>query len=121
MSLYLENVGLIMLGGVFVCAGIEHFLRFRQIAAQLPFPYPRLMLAAGSALEIVAGLCLAVGVGRPYAALALIAFTIAASLMMLNFWSYSGPERQSIRSAFTINIAVVGGLLLAAAAPGQWT
>ena len=44
----------------------------------------------------------------------LIAFTIAASLMMLDFWRYSGVERLTLRSAFIANIAIIGGLLLAA-------
>lgn len=62
----------------------------------------------------MAGLCLVAGFARPYAALALIAFTAAASLLALNFWAYSGPERQAMRSGFIINIAVIGGLALAA-------
>ena len=57
------------------------------------FPAPAFLLAAGSVVELVGGLCLILGVGRPYAAAALIAFTIAASLMMLDFWRYSGVER----------------------------
>ncbi|WP_246675456.1 DoxX family protein [Mesorhizobium sp. B2-3-4] len=110
-------LGFVLLGGVFVWAGAGHFLKFRTIAAQLAerhFPFPAVLLAAGSSVEIIAGLCLATGMGRPYASLALVVFTIAASVMMLDFWRYSGPERQGLRSAFTINIAVIGGLLLAA-------
>ena len=34
--------------------------------------------------------------------------------MMLDFWRYSGVERLTLRSAFTANIAIIGGLLLAA-------
>lgn len=45
--------------------------------------------------------------------MALIIFTLAASVLALDFWRYSGAERQSIRNAFTINIVVVGGLILA--------
>lgn len=115
---YLQQVGLILLGGVFVWAGAEHFLRFGAVSAMLEergFVAPRLMLAAGSAIEIVAGFCLAADVFRPYAAFALIAFTIAANVTMLNFWRFSGVERQGLRSAFTINIAVLGGLVIAAA------
>jgi uncharacterized membrane protein YphA (DoxX/SURF4 family) len=43
-----------------------------------------LLLAAGSVLEIGAGLCLALGIGVPYAAAALAVFTIAATLMLLD-------------------------------------
>ena len=118
----MHEVGMALLGGVFVWAGVEHFLKFPTVVAQLTerqFPAPRFLLAAGSIVEIVAGLGLATGVARPYAAVTLIAFTIAASVMALNFWRYSGPERQGLRSAFTINIAVVGGLIVAATSGPQ--
>ncbi|MCA0028556.1 MULTISPECIES: DoxX family protein [unclassified Mesorhizobium] len=69
----------------------------------------------GSALlELVAGFCLAIGAAVPYAAGALILFTVAANLLVLPFWRHHGPQRQALRSAFLVNIAVIGGLLLAA-------
>src|SRR5919197_1883786 len=113
----LHDLGYVLIGGVFVWAGAEHFLNFRTVAAQLKergFPAPVPLLGAGSVLEIAAGLCLAIDLARAYAAVALIAFTVAASLLALNFWRYSGAERQMLRSAFIIDIAVAGGLLLVA-------
>ena len=115
----LHDIGCILLGGVFVWAGIDHFLRFKEVVQQLGergFPAPAPLLAAGSAVEAIAGLCLALGIERPFAAAALIAFTIAASVLALNFWRYSGPEREGMRSAFIINIAVIGGLIVAGTA-----
>lgn len=114
-----ESLGFILLGGVFVWAGAEHFLNFRSVSGYLTakgVPAAALLLGAGSILEIVAGFCLATGVMRTYAAMALILFTIAATLMALDFWRYSGAERQGLRSAFIINFAVIGGLILAATA-----
>lgn len=119
MLVMIQSAGMVLLGGVFVWAGIEHFLKFNEFVTQLAarkFPAPALLLAAGSAVEIVAGLCLATGFARPYAALVLVLFTIAASVLVLNFWRYAGHERQALRSAFTINVAVVGGLLISATA-----
>nr|WP_245432801.1 DoxX family protein [Mesorhizobium loti] len=116
MNPFIQHIGLILLGGVFVWAGLEHFLRFRTITGQLGeqgFPAPVPLLAAGSLLEIAAGLCVVLGFHRPYAAAALVVFTIAASALALNFWRYSGPQRRGLRSAFIINIAVIGGLFLA--------
>ena len=118
MNPSLQLLGFILLGGVFVWAGLEHFLRFSAIIGQLGehgFPAPVPLLAAGSLLEVTAGLCVVLGFHRSYAAATLIVFTIAASGLALNFWRYSGPQRQGLRSAFIINFAVVGGLLLAMA------
>jgi putative oxidoreductase len=114
-----RQLGFLLLGGLFVWGGAMHFATFKDVAAMIAergFPAPAFLLTAGSIVEIVGGLCLILGIGRPYAAAALIVFTIAASLMMLDFWRYSGVERQSLRSGFMTNIAIIGGLLLAATA-----
>ena len=111
-----QALGALLIGGVFVFAGIEHFLKFaamRDDLATQKFPAPAVMLAAGSAVEVVAGFLLAVGMARPFAAGALIVFTLATNLMLLRFWACEEPERQVLRNAFLINIAVIGGLLLA--------
>ena len=55
MSPFIQQLGFILFGGVFVWAGLEHFLRFRAIARQLGeqgFPAPAPLLAAGSLLEV---------------------------------------------------------------------
>ncbi|TPI12042.1 DoxX family protein [Mesorhizobium sp. B4-1-3] len=111
-----QALGALLIGGVFVFAGIEHFVKFaamRDYLAARKFPAPALMLAAGSAVEVVAGFLLAVGVAKPFAAGALILFTLATNLMLLRFWASEEPERQVLRNAFLINVAVIGGLLLA--------
>ena len=112
----IEALGALLVGGVFVFAGIEHFLKFgamRDYLAVQRFPAPALMLAAGSTVEVVAGVLLAVGIARPFAAGALAAFTLATNVMLLRFWAVEEPERQVLRNAFLINIGVIGGLLLA--------
>ncbi|MBZ9761153.1 DoxX family protein [Mesorhizobium sp. CA8] len=111
----IQALGALLIGGVFVFAGIEHFLEFgamRGYLAAQKFPAPALMLAAGSAVEIIVGFLLAIGMARPFAAGALILFTLATNLMLLRFWASEEPERQVLRNAFLINIAVIGGLLL---------
>ena len=112
----LEVVGAVLIGGVFIWAGIEHFAKFDTTTRLLTHrvPAPALVLSIGSVVEIAAGICLAAGLARTQAALVLIAFTIAASVLLLDFWNRSSPEREALRSAFLINMAVVGGLLLAA-------
>lgn len=117
MSVLLHHVGLALVGAVFVWAGIDHFLRFREVAAtmaELRFPVPRLSLAAGSALEIGAGALLASGTAVPYAAAALAVFTVAATVTMLDFWRRKGEVRKAMRNGFAVNVAVLGGLIVAA-------
>lgn len=112
-----STFGTLLVSGLFAWSGVEHFLHFRPLAQLLSarLPAPGLFLAAASVLEIVAGSSLAAGVARPYAAGCLVVFTIAASCLLLDFWHYTGEQRQSLRSGFLANVAVIGGLLLAGA------
>jgi putative oxidoreductase len=110
------GIGHLLLGGLFVWAGIDHFLRFREVEAMLVgrgWPRAGALLAAASAFQILAGLGLAVGVLRPWAALGLAAFTVAASLLLLDFWRFQGEQRGAMRSGFAVNVGLVGGLILA--------
>jgi len=111
-------LGRFLLGGLFVVAGIRHFFIFgavqRAIAAR-GVPFARLVLVAGTAFELLAGTLVVVGVAVGYAALGLALFTIAASLMLLNFWGMEDSARESALNAWQSNLAIVGGLLVAGA------
>ena len=112
-----QALGALLIGGVFVWAGVEHFVKFKAMTAYLAarqFPAPAFLLAAGSALEIAAGSLLALGIAVAVAAGVLVVFTTAVNTLLLRFWACEGLERQTSRSAFLVNFAVIGGLLLAA-------
>ncbi len=110
-------VGCLLMGGIFVQAGIDHFRRFDAVSAMLRsrnWPFPGPVLALASAFQIAAGLGLALGVQRPLAALGLAVFTVVASVTLVDFWRHTGPERESQRAIFLVNCGLTGGLLLAA-------
>jgi len=44
-----------------------------------------------------------------------VAFTIAASFLFLNYWDMQGAERENAKSFLLSNMAILGGLLIAAA------
>ena len=115
---WLLVLGRALLGGLFVYGGATHFFALDQITAVIAergVPMPRLVLIAGSLFQIAGGLLLMLGVAVPLAAAGLVLFTAAASFMMLDFWNKDGEQRLGLRSAFLANIAIVGGLLVAAA------
>ena len=78
-------------------------------------PAPRFCLIAGSVFQIVAGTLLIFGLFVQFAALGLVVFTLVASVLMVNFWSKTGEARGALRNIFISNLAIVGGLLIAAA------
>jgi len=111
-------LGRLLLGGLFVVAGIRHFFIFgavQQAIAARGVPFARLVLVAGSAFEVLAGTSLIAGVAVAYAALGLALFTVAASVMLLNFWGMEGSAREAAINAWQSNLAIVGGLLVAGA------
>lgn len=114
----IAGLGYLMMGGLFVFGGVDHALRFGAVRAMLAgrgWPVPGVLLAAASAFEFVAGLGLALGIARGPAAFGLAAFTVVATVTLLDFWRFKGPEREGMRSGFLVNVGLVGGLLLASA------
>ena len=111
-------VGRFLLGGIFVFGGTRHLFILPPIAqamAQRGVPAPRLVLLSGTVFQIAAGLLLMLGIVVPIAALGLVVFTIAASVMLLNFWSMEGPAREGALNGWVSNLGVVGGLVTVAA------
>lgn len=110
--------GRILLGGMFVVAGLRHLMIVPVLTMAVEargVPFPRAVLLAGTGFQIAAGVALVLGFLVTWAALGLVLFTIAASLMLVNFWDKEGEERIALVNAFQTNIGLIGGLLLAAA------
>jgi putative oxidoreductase len=110
--------GRALLGAIFVIAGIRHGFSFAplvQAIALRGLPAPGVVLVSGMVLQIVAGAALVLGLHPMWAAAALIVFTLAASLIFLNFWSMTGLERNNAINAWSANIGLIGGLLMVAA------
>jgi putative oxidoreductase len=112
-------LGRVLLGGLFLFAGIRHFFLLEPLTGLLAsrgVPAPRLALIAGSVWEGVFGALLILGIAVPLAAFALVGFTIVATALCLNFWTMEGQQREVALNGALTNIGVVGGLLIAAAA-----
>jgi putative oxidoreductase len=74
------------------------------------------VLYAGSVFQIATGALLMLGLFVTWAAIGLIVFTLAASIILLNFWDMEkGQARTSTINVWLSNIAIIGGLLIAAA------
>ena len=110
-------VGRLLLGGLYVFAGVRHFFLIpplTQAIAARGVPFPRFVLLAGSAFQFVCGLLLIGGPWVPAAAFGLIVFTLIASVMLLNFWDMQGEARHNTINVWLQNLAIIGGLLIAA-------
>ena len=118
LAIGLIVIGRILLGSIFVVAGLRHLLILPVMTAALEqrgVAAPRAMLLAGTGFQIVAGGALALGLFVTLASLGLILFTVVASFLLVNFWDKQGEERVALANAFQTNIGLIGGLLLTAA------
>ncbi|MEQ1944680.1 DoxX family protein [Mesorhizobium sp. VNQ89] len=115
---HLYLFGRLLLGGLFVVGGIEHFFIqpvLTGIMAGRGVPAARSVLILGSIWQVIFGLLFIFGIVPALSALALAVFTALASLIFLDFWNKQQPERSALRNALLCNIAIIGALFMAAA------
>src|SRR5690349_15022785 len=118
MAVVAVALGRVLLGGLFVIGGVPHFFvldRLTQVLKARGLPAPRLCLIVASLFQILAGALLMAGQFVPFAALGLVLFTLVSSVLLVNFWALEGEAREKMRNVFMSNLAIIGGLLIAAA------
>ena len=103
------------------CGIIDQSLPARELAERgIPASLVPVIMLSGRALELIAGVTLALGVMPRLSAIALFVFLVPATLVSHSFWLAAGtPAFQGQLINFCKNIAILGGLLFIAAAPGQ--
>jgi putative oxidoreductase len=110
--------GRLLLGLPFVYAGISHFTVLGPGTAAVAargVPYPRAVFIGGSVFEAFFGALLVVGLWPVVASLALFVFTVAASILLLDFWNLRDEARVRTSNHLSSNVGVLGGLLISAA------
>jgi putative oxidoreductase len=118
-------VARVLLALMFLLAGIGKFAGLEGTAGYIAskgLPAPQLLAIATAALEVVAAVLLIVGWQARWAALALAAFTLVASVLFHNYWAMPAEQQMMQQLMFMKNIAVVGGLLaIFAFGAGAWS
>ena len=121
----LALAGRLLMAWIFLPAGIGKVTGFSGTVgyiASVGLPMPQAGAAVALVVEIVGGLALIAGFGTRIAALALAAFTLAASFFFHAYWAVPADQQMMQQLLFDKNIAIVGGLLvLAAFGAGAWS
>ncbi|MDQ0135630.1 putative oxidoreductase [Neorhizobium galegae] len=115
---FLMIFGRMLIGGIFVVAGVRHLFILPTVTAPMAargIPRPGQVLITGSIFEAFAGLMVIFGFYAGWVALGLVAFTLIASWIILDFWNKDGFAREGAINGWIANIGVVGGLLIVAA------
>jgi putative oxidoreductase len=116
----LQAAGQLLLAFAFLATGVRNAgWKFRSHAERMAaygVPHPRLVLAAGFALQFTGAILLALDFSRTLGAGLLIAFTVLASAIFHRWWLVADPLLSHLHlSNLLVNCGVVGGLLLVAA------
>ena len=118
----LALAGRILLALMFVLAGFGKIAGFAATVGYMQskgMPAAEVLAPLTILLEIGGGLALVFGFYTRWAALALAAFTLLASLIFHNFWAVPEPEQMVQQINFMKNLSIAGGMLvLAAFGPG---
>jgi len=116
-------IGRILLVVVFAVAGfgkIPGYDGTAQFMAMNGIPLVSVALPLTIAVEIGAAILIVIGYQTRWAALALAAFTLAASLIFHPFWAVPAEQAQLQSILFFKNLGLIGGLLLLASwGPGR--
>jgi putative oxidoreductase len=117
---FLLLVGRVLIGWIFVQSG------WRKLMDMNVFIYegPNSLVARGvpgagfwgwigAPLEFIGGLAILFGFASRYAALAILIFTIAATLIAHRYWEFTVPaQRQAQHTQFFKNLSMMGGLIV---------
>ncbi|HZD26921.1 MAG TPA: DoxX family protein [Alphaproteobacteria bacterium] len=112
---YLAPLGRLLLGVIFLLAGLEKIGNLEgtaQYMASAGFPLVPLFLIGAVIVEVIGSLALIVGYQTRWAALALALFSIAAALIFHHFWDLEGGQRAMQQINFMKNLAIAGGMLM---------
>lgn len=117
-------IGRLLLAFLFVYSGFGKIGGFEGTAASIAakhVPMPEIATTIAIVIEFIGGLMIVVGWRARWAAFAVAAFTLVATILYHNFWAMADAAIAGTNKImFMKNIAVIGGLLLVYAfGPGR--
>jgi len=112
-------IGRVLLALIFLLSGLSKFGGLEGTAGYIAskgLPFAQLLALATAVIEVGAAALLIVGWQARWAALALAAFTLLASVLFHNYWAMPAEQQMMQQLMFMKNLAVIGGLLAVVAA-----
>ncbi|MBV1906161.1 MAG: DoxX family protein [Pseudomonadales bacterium] len=115
MNRFIPLIGRTLIAFIFIMSGVNKIGGWEQTAGYMAskgMPAAFIFLAGAVIFEILGGLSVLLGYKAKLGALALILFTVPASIIFHNFWAFEGMQQQTQMIMFMKNLAIIGGLLL---------
>ena len=117
----LQAAGQLLLAFAFLASGVRNvgwmFAQHEQRMVALGVPWARAVLIVGFVLQFTGAALLALDYQRALGAWLLVLFTVAASAIFHRWWRVGDPLLRHLHIGnLLVNLGVIGGLLLVAAA-----
>ncbi len=120
---FLFLLGRLIFGGFFLYNGITLLARLSDMSLaiqQKGLPLPMAFAVISGLLILIGGLGIIIGKFPKIALFFILLFLVPVTLIMHNFWSYSGAERMMQLGYFLSNLSLIGASLLAFGIPSPW-
>lgn len=110
-------LGRFLMSVIFILSGVlklTHFAASASMMAGNGIPLAKLALVISLVIEIGGGVALLTGFRVRQIAPIMALWLVPVTLVFHNFWAYQGAEQQNQTVHFLKNVAIMGGLLVAA-------
>jgi putative oxidoreductase len=110
-------VGRVLLSMIFILSGAGKLMQFAGTANMMAgkgIPLAKLALIISLLIEVGGGLALLTGFKVRVVAPIMALWLVPVTLVFHNFWAYQGQEAMNQQINFLKNLAIMGGLLVAA-------
>lgn len=118
-------LGRLFLGAIFFISALVKVSNYQNTVDQLLIQgvlYADFYLNIAIVMEFIGSLCLITGLYSSTAALVLFFYLVPVTLLFHDFWAVPGAEQRYQIISFMKNMAIMGGLLIAACVgPGPWS
>ncbi len=121
MTSMMDKVGLLLgrflLAFIFLVTGVGKIVHFGENATMMAgagIPLAKVALVLAILIEVGGALLLITGLYVRYAALIMALFLVPVTLVFHKFWGLPNPEHDNQMINFIKNVAIIGGLLVAA-------
>jgi putative oxidoreductase len=117
-------LGRLLISYIYITSGVAKLMDWSGNVTYMSrhhLPLISLLLGIAAFIEIGGSICLVTGFHARWAALVMFGYTVALTLLLHNYWSYTGDMAGMQETHFRKNLAIMGGLLMVTfGGPGKW-
>jgi putative oxidoreductase len=117
-------LGRLLMSYIYLTSGFAKLIDWRGNVAYMDrhhLPMIPVLLATAALVELAGSLCLVTGYQARWAALVMFGYTTVMTILLHNYWAYTGDIAGMQETHFRKNLAIMGGLLMVSySGPGRW-